>query len=159
MSTICHIFVYMKTGSAAIQAIRQFNRFYTDLIGLLNRGLLDSDYSLSEVRILYEIYTSKEIQASLIMSKLHIDKSYLSRILKNLEKDELIRKIASEQDSRAILISLTEKGTTVFKSLNKASNLQIGRLIKDLDANEQDDLVEHMNAIQRILAKKTDQHE
>ncbi|UPK68557.1 MarR family winged helix-turn-helix transcriptional regulator [Chitinophaga filiformis] len=144
----------MKDTKTAVREIRAFNRFYTDIIGLLDAHLLNSAYSLSEVRTMYEIYTGKSVQASQIMTAMHIDKSYLSRILKKLEKEELIWKMPSEEDARASLISLTEKGLKVFKTLNKASDEQIDGLISNLSAGRQQELVDHMKAIQEILQHK-----
>ncbi|SHN36982.1 MarR family winged helix-turn-helix transcriptional regulator [Chitinophaga sp. CF418] len=144
----------MTDTKVAVQEIRAFNRFYTDIIGLLDAHLLNSDYSLSEVRTMYEIYTGKSVQASQIMTAMHIDKSYLSRILKKLEKEELILKMPSEEDARASLISLTEKGLKVFKALNRTSDEQIGELIGNLPARKQQELVNHMKAIQGILQHK-----
>jgi DNA-binding MarR family transcriptional regulator len=82
----------MKDKTKLIQDIREFNRFYTRLIGLLDGHLLDSNYSLAEARILYEIYTGKQISASQIVSTLNMDKGYVSRILKKFEKEGLISK-------------------------------------------------------------------
>lgn len=137
-----------------IQNIRAFNRFYTDIIGLLNKHLLDSDYSLAEVRVMYEISVGKEVQASQIMAAMSIDKSYLSRILKKLEKDEIITKSLSAQDARAMTLSLTVKGKKLFDVLNKASDHQIAALIGKLSEGRQQELVAHMNAITNILKIK-----
>ena len=71
----------MKDHITIIRDIRAFNRFYTDIIGLLDQHLLDSPYSLAEARIIYEIHHNKDIQASQIMELMDIDKSYLSRLL------------------------------------------------------------------------------
>jgi DNA-binding MarR family transcriptional regulator len=136
-----------------IQEIRIFNRFYTDLIGLLDNHLLNSDYSLAEARILYEIYIGKEISASTIITKLNIDKGYLSRILKKFDKKGLIAKTVWNDDARVSLISLTGKGVKVFNSLNDASNQQIDSLIGSFPEQQLNDLVQHMNAIMAILKK------
>lgn len=37
-----------------ITAFRSFNRSYTRVIGTLQEGLLDSEYSLTQGRVLYE---------------------------------------------------------------------------------------------------------
>lgn len=139
------------TKKTAIQNIRAFNRFYTDVIGLLNKHLLDSAYSLSEVRVMYEISIGKEVQASQIMTAMSIDKSYLSRILKKLEKDGIITKSLSAQDARAMSLSLTAEGQELFDSLNKASDNQINQLIEKLNNEQLEELVSHMHAIKEIL--------
>lgn len=134
-----------------IQDIRAFNRFYTDLIGLLNQHLLNSAYSLAEARIIYEVFTGKSIKASQIMETMQIDKSYLSRLVKKLEKDGIITREPSEQDARATQISLTQKGLKEFDRLNMASNIQITELLKPLTDDESDQLSLHMKAIVHLL--------
>ena len=140
---------YHKT----IQEIRAFNRYYTDLIGLLDKHLLNSDYSLAEVRVMYEINAAGEAQASQIMSVMDIDKSYLSRILKKLERDALITRRASVQDGRATVLSLTDKGNTLFEELTKATEEQILGLITHLSIEQQQALVMHMRAIRETLGR------
>lgn len=138
-----------------IPDIRKFNRFYTDIIGLLDKYLLHSAYSLAEGRIIFEIYSGKSVQASQIMTAMNIDKSYLSRLLKKLEKDGLITRASSGNDARAMLISLTEKGIQEFTMLNKASDKQISDLIINLNSTDQQELVANMNAIMNILKRQS----
>jgi len=140
-----------KTPPGTISEIRAFNRFYTDLIGLLDKHLLNSDYSLAEARILYEVHNGHPVQASQIMTAMQIDKSYLSRLLKKLEKEGLISKTASENDARANLLSLTTLGQNLFDTLNRASDEQIDVLINRLPEQQQQKLVDHMQSIRKIL--------
>jgi DNA-binding MarR family transcriptional regulator len=135
----------------AIRKIRAFNRYYTDLIGLLDKHLLNSIYSLAEARILYEVHTAGSIQASHIMQVMHIDRGYLSRLLKQLEKNKLIARLPSSQDARVFMITLTPKGAKEFQQLNKASDEQIGQLINPLPEPRRQELVAHMQAIMEIL--------
>jgi DNA-binding MarR family transcriptional regulator len=135
----------------SIRKIRAFNRYYTDLIGLLDKHLLNSAYSLAEARILYEVHAAGSIQASHIMQVMHIDRGYLSRLLQQLENKKLIARHPSEQDARAFMITLTEKGTREFQQLNKASDDQIGQLINPLSEPLRQELVAHMKAIMDIL--------
>lgn len=136
-----------------IQEIRNFNRFYTDLIGLLDNHLLNSDYSLAEARILYEIFTAKQLSASDIIHNLSIDKGYLSRILKKFEKQDLVARKASDEDARVSLLSLTGNGLKVFRKLNDASNQQIATLISTIPVNQLDELLQHMKAIAALLER------
>jgi DNA-binding MarR family transcriptional regulator len=136
-----------------IREIRNFNRFYTDLIGLLDNHLLDSDYSLAEARILYEIFTAKQLSASDIIHSLSIDKGYLSRILKKFEKQGLVARRSSDEDARVSLLSLTGKGLKVFNELNDASDQQIAALVSAMPGSRLDELVQHMKAITALLEK------
>lgn len=136
-----------------IQEMRSFNRWYTDVIGLLNRHLLDSNYNLSEARLIYELHKAGTIQASQIMEEMHIDKSYLSRMLKRLEKEKVVARKQSREDGRAVLLSLTEKGQRDFVTLNSASDEQIGSLVGHLNEPQREMLVGHMEAIRRLLGQ------
>lgn len=137
--------------------MRAFNRWYTDVIGLLNRNLLDSEYSLAEARLIYELHKGGSVQASQIMTNMHIDKSYLSRTLKKLEHDKVVVRKRSPHDRRAVLLSLTEKGAREFAMLNAASDEQIGSLVGHLREEQREKLVGHMDAIRRLMAPVADQ--
>src|ERR1700755_3630333 len=135
----------------AIQEIRAFNRWYTDMIGLLDQHRLNSDWSLAEARLIYEIHAGQPIQASQLIAIMHIDKSYLIRLLKKLEKEKIITKRRSPGDARAFLLSLTEKGTREFAALNNSSNEQIWALLQPLSEVQRGELVGHMQAVMKLL--------
>ncbi|MEH3115213.1 MarR family winged helix-turn-helix transcriptional regulator [Pedobacter terrae] len=137
-----------------ISQMRTFNRYYTNLIGLLDRGYLESQHSLTEARILFELSLGK-INASEIMDRIRIDKSYLSRVLKKFEKDKLIIKSKSGKDARASQIGLTEKGKVELKALNTLADKQLEELLKDLSATEIKQLVLNMKSIMDILDQKS----
>lgn len=134
-----------------IQEIRAFNRFYVDLIGLLNSGGYHSNYTLAETRILFEINEATSIQASQIMLKIHIDKSYLSRILRRLEKDDLINRKRSDQDSRVMILSLSQQGKSELEKINHAASDLVKIQIEQLDESGCQQLVSHMKAIKELL--------
>lgn len=141
------------------EKIREFNRYYLPYFHLLTQKYLDMDYSVSEGRILYELYDKKEICATDIVSALHVDKGYLSRILKRFESREIIVKKASETDGRRTLLSLTEKGKALAEKMIAESNAEIGKGVIGLSEEDMDELADHMKSIVRILEKtqnKTD---
>jgi len=137
--------------------MRAFNRWYTDLIGLLNRNLLDSDYSLAEARLIYELHKAGSVQASQIMTTMHMDKSYLSRTLRKLENEKIVTRKRSKEDGRAMHLTLTEKGMREFSLLNAASDKQIASLVEHLREEQREELVGHMDAIRRLLGAAVDQ--
>ena len=144
----------MNKKPEVIQKIRAFNRFYTDMIGLLDQHILNSRFSLPEVRVLYEINALKTGTATQIMERMSIDAGYLSRLLKGFERSKIIRRRKTASDARASEISLTSKGQKLFDQLDKASEDQILDLLAHLPAARQEELSEWMERIKIILAKR-----
>lgn len=138
-----------------ISNMRAFNRYYTNLLGLLDKGYLETQYTLTEARILFEISPASKIDTSEIIDAMLIDKSYLSRVLKKFEKNKLIAKSKSKTDSRASQIFLTDKGMTELNVLNALADKQLEELLKDLSTTEIRQLALHMNSIIEILDKKS----
>jgi DNA-binding MarR family transcriptional regulator len=137
----------------AIKKVRTFNRFYTNIIGLLDKHILDSKYSLPEVRVLFELYHHSGLSASEITALLAIDKGYLSRILKRFEKNKLIDKTIASADKRSALLELTAKGKKEFEVLNIASDRQIEKAFENLTEEECNQLVQKMAEIQQLITK------
>ncbi len=124
-----------------VQAIRSFNRFYTKQIGVLREGLLKSPFSLTEVRVLYEIAHREKATASELCKELDLDPGYLSRILTNFEKRGLIDKSPSEADGRQSLLSLTQQGQKTLAPLEARSNEEVAAMLGRLSEDEQKRLV------------------
>ena len=134
--------------------IRAFNRYYTTVIGILDKNYLESDYSLTEVRIMYELNAHPEgITAKDLNEILHVDKGYLSRLLAILAKKKLIKKQQLKIDKRAFNLVLTERGFGIFKTLDAKSEEQVAHLLKGLTTRQSQQLVLHMQAIEDILQK------
>ena len=136
---------------ALVQEIRQFNRFYTNIIGLLDRHVLNSPFSLAEARVLLEISQSSHCTASRLIEQLNLDPGYLSRIIKRFEREHLVYRERSNTDGRSNLVYLTEAGRRIMDGLETTSNRQIRGLIGELPASRQLELVQCMKTIQRIL--------
>jgi len=143
----------MKRDQELINKIRSFNRFYTNVIGLLDQHFLDSPFSLTEGRVLYEICNTEECSAKKIRERIVIDEGYLSRILDNFSKRGLIKKISSSKDGRLRIILPTEKGKREFSNLNANSNQLISQLIEKLSEQERAELIETMDRIHELLSR------
>lgn len=134
-----------------IEAIRQFNRFYTRKIGVLDEGLLKSPFSLTEVRVLYELSAREQLSATDLAVGLNLDSGYVSRLLTGLEKRGLIRKAQSKTDGRQSILSLTAKGRSTFAPLNERSRREVGAMIGGLPEPQQARLLDSMRTIRGLL--------
>ena len=143
----------MTQNQELIDRIRSFNRFYTNIIGLLDQHYLDSPFSLTEGRVLYEICNTEECSAKKIRESIIIDEGYLSRILDTFAKRGLIRKTRSSEDGRLWIILSTEKGKREFANLNHSSNRLISHMIEKLSEEERADLLYKMEEIRALLEK------
>lgn len=139
----------------SITEIRGFNRFYTNILGLLNQYILDSGYSLTEARVIFEISKTGCCTANQLCSILDMDRSYMSRIIRKFEKEGLIIRHTGNYDSRNMEIQLTKKGNEVFKELNNRSNEQIGNIIAKLTSTECESLVHAMRTVKKYFSIAT----
>ncbi len=137
-----------------IKEIRAFNRYYTGIIGVLNKHYLNSQFSLPEARIIFEIQNNPLCTSKKIISIMNIDRGYLSRILKQFYYNKVIIKKHCRDDARIVYLSLTSKGRKIFARLNSAQNKLMYSLINTLNVNEQKKLVGHMEGIKKILSNK-----
>lgn len=135
--------------------IREFNRMYTRRLGLLNKGLLRTRFSLSQARVIFELAQQEKINSSEIARKLGMDHGYLSRILSAFEKDGLITKEKSNTDGRQWILRLTKKGRKEFQDLNNRSSEEIRGILEPLSEEDQYRLVNAMHTIDKILNPKS----
>jgi DNA-binding MarR family transcriptional regulator/GNAT superfamily N-acetyltransferase len=141
-----------KTEPPTIEAVRAFNRFYTRKLGLLQQGLLDSSYSLTEVRILYELGHRQDLTATDLIELLGIDPGYLSRLLRNFAKGGLVGRRRSSGDGRRTLLRLTARGRRVFSDLDERQSAAIARLLGDVPPVAHESLVASLKNVERVLS-------
>jgi DNA-binding MarR family transcriptional regulator/GNAT superfamily N-acetyltransferase len=137
-----------------IAAVRGFNRLYTRIIGTLREGLLNSEYSLSEARVLYELATRQESTAREIARDLELDAGYLSRILRKFEGAGLLSRKASADDGRQSILKLTRQGKTAFSELDQRSNDEAQHLLKRLSVKQRTELLQGMRSIENAMDAK-----
>lgn len=138
----------MQELQQVIDQIRQFNRFYTVLLGFLNRDYLDSGYSVTETRLLFEVARSGQISANRLIAMLGLDKSYVSRLIRGFEQRGLIERAPNPGDRRALLIRLTPGGQAEAERLIGITNAQLAALIEPLSAPQRRDVCRAMETIQ-----------
>jgi DNA-binding MarR family transcriptional regulator/GNAT superfamily N-acetyltransferase len=139
----------------AVQAIRRFNRFYTRQIGVLEEHLLESSFSLTEVRVLYELAHRPQVSAAELGADLGLDRGYLSRILENFENQAWIMATPSPQDRRKQFLRLTAKGRKSFAPLERRAADEIAVMLSKISPARQKSLLAAMQKIENVLAPGT----
>ena len=134
-----------------IAAVRQFNRFYTRRIGVLHEGLLDSPFSLAEVRVLYELAHRHGVTAGELARDLDLDAGYLSRILQSFAKRGLVKRETAASDARQRTLALTTSGRRAFAPLDRRSQKEVAAMLAPLAEGAQARLTGAMQAIEQLL--------
>ena len=141
----------MGISAEHIARVRAFNRDYTRRIGVLSEGLLNSPYSLTEVRVMYEIAHREAVTAGELAQDLELDKGYLSRILRRFETKRLLARNAAPEDARRQYLRLTPAGMRVFTPIELRTQEQVRTMLAGLDEAHRDAVLEAMNVIQQAL--------
>jgi DNA-binding MarR family transcriptional regulator/N-acetylglutamate synthase-like GNAT family acetyltransferase len=134
-----------------IATVREFNRFYTNVLGLLREGLLETPYSLAEARVIFELAAASQADATELRRSLDIDAGYLSRVLARLETGGLISRRQSVADGRRQVIMLTEPGLAAFRMLDGRSSGQIADLLSHIPDAAQRRLTSAMATVREVL--------
>jgi len=140
-----------------IAAVRQFNRFYTRQIGVLREKPYQSNFSLTEVRVLYELAHREKPNAAELSNDLGLDAGYLSRMLAGFEKRGWLEKKACTADGRQSLLSLTGRGRKILAPLDARSREEVGKILGGLSAAEQRQLIDAMHTIEKLLGDRSRQ--
>lgn len=142
-----------QVSAPHIAAVRAFSRFYTNVIGVLEEGLLDTPYSVTEARILYEIAQREQTEVAALRRELGVDAGYMSRITARFETDGLITRERSSVDARRQSLRLTERGRAVFATLDQRSAGQVAQMLDDVSEDDRQRLVAAMATIHQILGR------
>ena len=137
----------------AIAAVRSYNRFYTQRLGLLNERLPGSDWSLAEARLLYELAHTEAPAASELCRDLMLDAGYVSRILRRFENAGLIERRRDIGDARRSHVLLTAAGRQAFALLDSETCAHVARLLSPLPTSARAALVASMSTIENVLSR------
>jgi DNA-binding MarR family transcriptional regulator/GNAT superfamily N-acetyltransferase len=140
-------------GGAAVAAVRAFNRFYTNMIGLLRGKYLGTPYSLTEARILFELAQRDACEVTDLRRTVDIDAGYLSRILGRFDSDHLITRERSAADGRRQVIRLTENGRSVVAGLDAQSATQTRDMLAAVHDDDRRRLLDAMHVITDVLSE------
>ena len=142
----------------SVEKVRAFNRFYLSSMNLLGNHYLGSEYSVTEARIIYEIYKNEGCNATYIAQIMNIDKSYLSRIIKSYEKKGYVLKKPSDTDGRSYLLFLTGEGRKWAEEFIERSNKEIENILQKFSDKEEQCLVDAIETIMKLLNKEKGEH-
>src|SRR6516162_3829821 len=134
-----------------VASVRRFSRFYTRKIGVLHEGLLGSQLSLTEGRVIWELAQRERATASELAAELGLDTGYLSRILGGFEKRRLIDRRPSERDGRQVVIALTEAGRALYATIDTRSRDAVAAMLGELDGSDQARLVAALETVEQLL--------
>lgn len=135
---------------AHVKALRAFNRFYTQRIGVLRR-YLDSDFTLTEVRVLYELAHRPPLTARDLVRDLDLDAGYLSRILRRFENQGWIARAPAPHDGRQALLQLTPAGHAAFAPLQQKSRDEAAALLATVPPAARPGLIAALGTVHRLL--------
>ncbi len=138
-----------------VDCVRHFNRFYTRQLGLLDKGYLSSNWTLTEVRVLYELAQKRNVTAAEIAEELQLDVAYLSRILVRFERQRLVRRTVSRTDARQRHLALTAKGLSAFAPLDRCAAQQVTEMLTPLSDPERITLLSAMQHVEGLLGHKS----
>jgi len=134
-----------------VASIRAFNRFYTGVIGVLGEGLLDTPYSLTEARVVFELAQCDATELAELRRALGVDAGYLSRMLTRFEGDGTVTRERSSTDGRRQVVGLTKAGRKTFALLDQRAADEVHALLTPLPEDDQRRLVGAMGTIRAVL--------
>jgi DNA-binding MarR family transcriptional regulator/GNAT superfamily N-acetyltransferase len=140
-----------RVAKSHVKAVRAFNRFYTQRIGVLKR-YLGTDFTLTEVRVLYELAHRPPLAARDLVRELELDAGYLSRILRRFEQAGWLARESAPHDGRQTLLRLTEAGYAAFAPLQQKSRDEATALLAAVPAPVRPRLIDALQTVHRLLA-------
>ncbi len=147
-----------NVAPAHIETVRAFSRFYTRRLGTLGEGLLDTAWSLTEARVVFELGQAASTDMAALRAGLGLDSGYLSRMLAKFDASGLIARTTSADDARRQSLSLTAAGRRLFRTFNERSNRQVAALLAPLPEAEQSALVGAMRTVMDALDERQAPH-
>ncbi|MGE0764928.1 MAG: GNAT family N-acetyltransferase [Hyphomicrobiaceae bacterium] len=143
-------------SDAAVNAVRQFSRYYTRRIGVLEDSLLGSGLTLPQGRLLYEIAQCDEGSATPgeMAAQLGLDAGYVSRLIAALEARGLVVREPSASDARRVVLRLTDEGQAAFAAVDRRSRSEVAALLARIEPAARSEVVAAMRSIERNLEPK-----
>jgi DNA-binding MarR family transcriptional regulator/GNAT superfamily N-acetyltransferase len=138
----------------SVATVREFSRFYTQRLGTLDEGLLETPWSLTEARVIFELAQAPSTDMAALRTSLGLDSGYLSRLLAGFDAAGLIARTTSPVDGRRQALALTTAGKRLFRTLNERSSRQVAALLAPLSDVAQEALVRAMRTVMHTLGQR-----
>jgi len=147
-----------------IAAVRRFSRFYTQRLKVLDEHLLDGPFSLPEARVVYELAhlvkpnaqdadgNNAGASAAALAEILEMDASYLSRVLRALERRDFVSRQRSSNDGREVVLSLTAQGRKAAQRNEQQSCRQVSKMLESIDPAAQERLLLALQTVESALS-------
>ncbi|GHA31876.1 GNAT family N-acetyltransferase [Devosia pacifica] len=145
-----------QNGHALVARIRQFNRFYTRILGLLREGMHKSHFSLAEARVVHELGRPGPSTAGEIAAVLDMDRGQMSRLIWKLTEEGHVATRPDVGDRRRNVLALTDDGQHAYEELESASDAAVGAMIADLSEEQKQHLVTAMETVEGLLSMKSE---
>lgn len=136
-------------SASPVEQVRSFNRLVTQRVGALQDHYL-SRRPLGEARALWEIGPAG-CDVRTLRARLDLDSGYVSRLLRSLEADGLVRVEPSERDRRVRTVRLTQAGCKEREILDQRSDALAHSMLDPLSASQRERLVAAMSVVERLL--------
>jgi DNA-binding MarR family transcriptional regulator/GNAT superfamily N-acetyltransferase len=137
-----------------VATLRRFNRCYTQRIGVLAESYLDTGRPLGPSRLLFEI-GSQGARVADLRRRLGLDSGYLSRLLRQLEQDDVVTVSADPTDGRQRTVRLTAAGRREWRRLDRRSEDVARHLVEPLSARQRAELASALATAERLLRAAT----
>jgi len=136
----------------AVERVRAFNRSWTEVLGLLEQHLLDTEHTLTEARVLFELGRSRGgVERLDLRDRLAIDQSFLGRVLGGLQRSGLVTVVRDETDGRRHRLSLTPTGRDAYRDLDKRSAKQIRTMLAPLSLDQRRSMLEALTVLPALV--------
>jgi DNA-binding MarR family transcriptional regulator len=134
-----------------VEQVRRFNRLVTRRIGALSDDYLSRGRPLGEARLIFEVSSAGGMDLGRLRGKLGLDSGYMSRLLRSLEKQEMIEVRRKAGDGRAREVILTDKGRQEFAAYDSRSAKLARSMLSPLEEGQRERLVSAMAEVERLI--------
>ncbi len=140
----------MPSTRTDVSALRRFNRAWAQRVGVLEESFLGTGRGPGPARLLFEIRPDGATVRDL-RRRLGLDSGYLSRLLRQLEDDALVRVRTDPADARRRLVTPTEAGRRAWHDLEDRSQQLARELLAPLTPRQRERLDEALGTAELLI--------